>query len=245
LKSRDFPLSMAYRAILFLILLLPFRPARTLCAEITPEQKAIHALDVSENNRESRLTGYSVKEHYSLHSNRFGLSAEMEVETVYKKGQGETYRVISRSGSSMLQSRVFDRLLQEEAEMTRGETRHSILATSDNYSMHLAGEDVQAGVKCYILELVPKVSSSHLLKGRAWTNQEDGSLIRIEGMPEKSPSSLSGRPMITREYQNVGKFWLVKKSFAVTSSFLLGKSDLLIEYSDYRLMSEEAKPASH
>jgi negative regulator of sigma E activity len=217
--------------------------AQTFAAQSTPEQTAaIRALEQAEARRESRLAGYTVTEHYKVASTRFGQSAEMTVETVYRRDQGKTYKVLSRSGSTTLQSRVFDRLLREEGEMSRGESRRRLLVNEGNYGMKYVGEEARAGRKCYVLELTPRVKSPHLLKGRAWIDAEDGYLVRLEGKPTASSSFLSGRPMITREYTKVGEFWLAQTSHAVSDTFLLGKSELTIEYRDYRIVESGEHP---
>ena len=216
-----------------LILLAPVFSAQT-----ASSQTVLQALDQAEARRESLLPGYSVTEHYTLAVSRFSLSAEMTVETVYRRQQGKSFHVISRSGSPMLQSRVFDRLLTEEAEMSRGETRRGLLVNSLNYAVRMSGEEVLAGTECYVLELTPRKKSTHLLQGRAWIDKADGSLIRIEGVPAASPSFLSGRPTITREYEKLGEFWLARRSHSVTDTFLSGKTELVIDYKDYRLLTD-------
>jgi hypothetical protein len=206
-----------------------------LSAQPPPELAVIQSIDAAELRRETRLRGYTVTEHYSLKSSRFSNPAEMMVETVYKKDQGKTYKVISRSGSAMLQSRVFDRLLREETDMSRGEARQQTLVNTRNYKMHFAGEEIRSGRKCYMLDLTPLKASSHLLKGRAWIDAEDGTLMRIEGKPTASASFFAGRPMITREYEKAGDFSLAKQTRAESSSFFFGKTELHIDYSDYRV----------
>ena len=132
-----------------------FLLASSAATQVTSEEAAIRALDQADIRRENQLAGYSVTEHYSLRSSRFGMSADMVVETLYRRGEGDSYRVVSRSGSKVLQSRVFDRLLREESEMTRGQTRQKLAARSENYDMHLLGEDTQEGRRCYVLQLTP------------------------------------------------------------------------------------------
>jgi hypothetical protein len=216
--------------------LVSFLAAQAFAAQSTTGQTAIRALEQAEARRESGLAGYTVTEHYTVVSSRLGQSAEMTVETEYRRDRGKTYRVLSRSGSSTLQSRVFDRLLREEGEMSRGEARRRLLVNEGNYAMRYAGDEVWAGRKCYVLELTPRAKSPHLLKGRAWIDEEAGSLLKIEGKPTANPSFLSGRPMITREFTKVGEFWLADSSHAVSDSFLLGKSELRIEYRDYHIL---------
>jgi hypothetical protein len=213
---------------------------RTFVAETTPEQIAIRALDQAEARRGSGLAGYSVTEHYILRGNRFVTSAEMTVQTLYQRGQGKSFHVVSRSGSPMLQSRVFDRLLREESEMSRGEPRRRALVNSENYAMRLTAEETLAGRLCYVLEVTPRRKSAHLVHGRAWIDKEDGSLIRIEGIPTANPSFLTGRPSITRDYEKVGEFWLAQSSHALSDNFFSGKSELSIEYRDYHLLNDVA-----
>ena len=207
-------------------------------AQPAPELAVIQSIDAAELRRETRLRGYTVTEHYKIKSSRFNSTAEMTVATTYARDQGKSYKIVSRSGSSMLQSRVFDRLLREEGEMSRGEARKQTLVNSQNYAMHFAGEEIRSGRKCYMLDLTPRKASSHLLKGRAWIDAEDGALMRIEGKPTASASFFAGRPMITREYEKSVEFSLAKSTRAESSSFFFGKTELQIDYTDYHIDTE-------
>jgi hypothetical protein len=157
----------------------------------------------------------------------------MTVAADYRRASGKSRRVISREGSAMLQSRVFDRLLREEEEMSHTEERHRTLVDSQNYKMRLVGEESRSNRKCYILDLTPLRASTHLLKGKAWVDTEDGSLIRIEGRPAASPSFFTGRPVIDRDFEKIGEFWLAKSSHAVSENLLFGETELNIDYVDY------------
>jgi hypothetical protein len=214
---------------------LPFCVSSQISAQPPPEEAAIRAIDAAELRRETRLRSYTVTEHYAIKTSRFHSSAEMTVAVEYRRDKGKTYQVVSRTGSAMLQSRVFDRLLREEGEMSRGEARQQTLVNSRNYEIHLKSEEIRAGRKTYVLDLTPRKASSHLLKGRAWIDAEDGTLMRIEGRPTASASFIAGRPMITREYEKVGNLSLAKSTLADSSSFFFGKTELHIEYSDYRI----------
>lgn len=207
------------------------------------EQGIIQGANQAELDRESNLTGYSVTEHYTLRNSRSSTSTEITVAATYKKGAGKSYQVVSRSGSSALQAHVLDRLLQEETDMSRGDARQHALINSANYKMRLIGEESVAGQPCDILELTPLAKSTHLLKGRIWVDAKDHSLVRIEGKPGASPSFFTGRPMIVREYKKTDGFSLAKQSRATTDGFLLGKTDLTIDYSDYKVTHAELNTA--
>jgi hypothetical protein len=215
--------------------LLPFCMSSQISAQPPPEEAAIRAIDAAELRRETHLRSYTVTEHYTIKSSRFHNSAEMTVAVEYRRDKGKTYQIVSRTGSPMLQSRVFDRLLREEGEMSRGEARQQTLVNSRNYEMRLKSEEIRAGRKTYVLDLTPRKASPHLLKGRAWIDAEDGTLMRIEGRPTASSSFFAGRPMITREYEKAGDLSLAKSTLADSSSFIFGKTELRIEYIDYHI----------
>ena len=203
--------------------------------DLVREESVIRGVDQAEVHRETDLTGYSVTGHYTVRSNRFQTSAEVTVAIVYSRGAGKSYQVLSRSGSSVLQTRVLDRLLQEEAAMSRGDLRPHVVVTSANYRMRLISKEPLAGRQPDVLELIPLTKKPHLLKGRAWFDAEDHSLVRIEGRPAASASFWAGRPMIVREYEKIDGFSMARQSHALSDTLLLGKTELTIEYSGYKL----------
>jgi hypothetical protein len=202
-----------------------------------PEPLVIQLLNQAELRRENQLAGYIVTEHYTLHGSRIVKLAEMTVETTYRRGEGKTFKIISRSGSPLAQSQVFDRILKEQGEMSRGDGRKQTLINSDNFEIHLSGEETAASRSCYLLQINPKTKSPHLLKGRAWIDKENGALIKIEGTPTADSSAFASRPNVLREYQNVDGFWLARRSEADSSSFLSGKTQIIIDYLDYHLLN--------
>jgi hypothetical protein len=66
-------------------------------------------------------------------------------------------------------------------------------------------------------------------------------LVRIQGKPTASPAFLAGIPEVVRDYIEVDGFSLARKSHAISQTFLLGKTDLTIEYTDYRVNGAGAK----
>jgi negative regulator of sigma E activity len=205
------------------------------------EEQIIRAIDKAQQDRDVRLAGYSVSEQYTIRNSRLKTPAETTVATTFTKGDGKVYGVIARSGPPVLQTRVLDRLLNEEAEMSRGEQHKNAVLTSSNYHMRLIGQESVNGRECYVVELTPRRKSTHLLKGRAWVDAENHSLVRIEGKPTASVSFLVGRPEIVRDYAQIDGFALAQRSRATSESFLLGRTELIIEYTGYRISCSETK----
>jgi hypothetical protein len=200
------------------------------------QQDLIRQIDQAELRRESKLTGYTVTEYYTIRNSRIGNPAEAIIETTYKRGQGKTYKVLSRSGPSLLRNRVLDRLLQEETQMSRGKMREQAIITSSNYDMKLVGKEPVTGIMCDVLELTPKRKSPYLLKGRLWVDPAKMMIVKIDGKPPTSASFFSGRPQVVREYKHLEGFALAHHSHAVSSSFIFGQSIVDIEYRDYHLI---------
>lgn len=224
----------ARSVILWTVVLLPSL-AQSTNSGSSREREVIAGIDEAQSRREANLKGYSVTEHYTVHNSRFNKNAEIVVEAVFSKAAGKEYRVVSRSGSSVLQSRILDKLLIEEAEMSRGPAWRQSRVISANYDMKLVREEVKDGQLCALMELVPRVKSPHALEGFVWVDAKDYVLVRIEGKPTVSPSFIAGRPSITREYQKLNGFAFAKRSQALSNNALLGKTELTIDYSGYKL----------
>jgi hypothetical protein len=201
------------------------------------QQSLIRQIDRAELRRERMLFGFTVTEYYKIENSHFSKAAEATIETTYRRGRGKSYKVLSRTGPSLLRNRVLDRLLQEEREMSRGKMHEQAVITSANYDMKLIGEELVGSTMCDVLEVVPKRKSPYLLKGRLWLDTVKMVIVKIEGKPPTSASFFSGRPQIVREYKEVNGLVLAQHSHAVSSSFLFGRSTVDIEYRNYHVIT--------
>ena len=173
---------------------------------------------------------YSRIQSYTVTSARFGAKAERVVRIQSDRTKGKTYEIISRSGSTVIQNRVIDGLLDAEIRSSLG----AELLSRANYSFRLLGQEDPGGGKCYVLETIPTHKDTRLLKGRIWLDTEDFSVIRVEGRSSESPSFWVGKPMIVRDYTRIAGYSWATRAHSHTDNLLLGKSELVIEYSDYQ-----------
>jgi hypothetical protein len=207
---------------------------------IPPSGDEILARLGSENNRRrALLKQYSASRQYTMRNARFGKHAEAGVLASYNHVDGERYTVVTRSGSDKL-SGIIDKVLasQAGASLPPENTRYQI--TSANYRVRLLGAEDAGGRLCYVLELKPKIKSRSLIAGKAWVDTASYAVVRIEGKFAASLSLLAGAPHITQEFIEVDGFWLPWRVQSVTSSFLLGTTELEILYSDYQLNQDSA-----
>jgi len=144
-----------------------------------------------------------------------------------------SYQVLSRRGPEFLQERVINRILKEDATLSRSSERPHTLLTSANYSMAVQGTQWLHGKLCYVVSIRPRVHSFSLIDGTAWVDVEGFSLLRIEGRPAASPSFWTGRPFIEREYTVLDGLSFPQHSRATSKGFFAGKSELDIDYSRY------------
>ena len=211
-------------------------PLRSLRADVrTPTGDEILARVESENSRRhDSLRIYTGTRQYMLQNMRFGKRAAVAVLMSYREVEGERYTIVNRSGSEKLNG-IIDQLIASEAgaSLPPEKARHEISAA--NYRVRLLGTDVTAGRTCYVLELSPRIKDRFLIAGKAWVDIGSYAVVRIEGQFAASFSRLIGAPRISEEFIEVQGFWLPGHVRSVTSSLLLGPTELDIHFSGYRL----------
>jgi hypothetical protein len=209
-------------------------------ASLAPSGDEILArIDCENNRRHVQLKEYSGSRQYTLQNSRFGKQAAVVVLVSYRQLEGERYTVLTRSGSDRLSS-IIDKVLASEAgaSVPREDARHQI--NSANYRGRLLGTEVAAGRSCYVLDLAPKLKNRFLIVGKAWVDAGSYAVVRIEGQFAASFSILLGTPSISEEFVEVNGFWLPARVRSVTSSFLLGPTELDILFSNYQLDRDSA-----
>jgi hypothetical protein len=199
-------------------------------------QGVIAGIDQAQVEREQKLTGYAAREHYTVRNSHFSQSAELDATVIFEKGKGKTYTVLSRSGPRVLQEHVIGRILREEARLSSSLERPQNLLTSANYSIELEGVQSLHGTPCYVVKILPRVHNFALIEGQAWFDVKAFSLLRIEGKPAASPSFWTGKPLIAREYEVMDGLSFPKHSKATSKGFISGKSELTIDYSEYKVL---------
>lgn len=185
----------------------------------------------AETSRFDHIEAYTRLQHYAVTSERFNIRADMVVRMRRDRMKGKTYEIVSRSGSTVIQTHVFDPLVQAEIDASK---QGGELLVPENYSFRLTGREDYAGIHCYVLESEPKHKDKRLLKGRIWVNTEDYGIVHIEGRPSDSLSFWVGRPMIVQDFTRISGYWWASERHSYIDNMFLGKSDLAIDYSDYR-----------
>jgi hypothetical protein len=194
----------------------------------------LRGIEIENTRRRTLLKEYSGSRQYTLQNARFGKRAAVAVLMNYRQFAGESYTVLTRSGSDKLNG-IIDQVIASErvVSLSPENARHDI--ASANYRVRLLGTEVAAGRRCYVLDLEPKIKSRFLIVGRAWIDAGSYSVVRIDGQFAASLSILVGAPHITEEFVEVNGFWLPAHVRSVSSGILLGPTELDILFSNYQL----------
>jgi hypothetical protein len=201
------------------------------------DQQIIQRIDAAVYQRYNAVTGYTVREQYSLfHDGAAEPSAQETIQTVYQRSSGKQYTAVAQSGSAILRSAVIDHVLASEKEINLPANREAALITSRNYDLTPEpGSLEKNGRQCIIVDLHPHHKSPHLFTGKAFIDASDFTLVHIEGAPSQSPSFFVGETKVSRDYIKIDGFSMATHAEARSHSRFFGDTLLTIDYSDYKV----------
>jgi hypothetical protein len=182
-------------------------------------------------NQLRTLAAYNARRSYSVEHTMLPESGRLLVEEQYRAPGEKRFRVIERRGPSVVQDKVFARLLQVEQETTQATIRRDLDLNRRNYRFTFERYDPAAGA--YVFAAEPRGSNPYLLRGKIWINGRDFAVQRIEGEPASRHSPLVRQTRFVHEFARFGEFWFPVLHRSETNLFLLGRAVLRITYFDY------------
>lgn len=185
--------------------------------------------------RAAALQQYTSERHYIADNPHFSKRAEVAVQEIYIPPGKKDLKIISASGSAIVQHKVIDKLIDAEIEAARADNRDQTYITPQNYEFRLVGTEEIDDRSCYVLKVTPRVPKKYLMEGEIWVDASEFAIVRIEGSPAKNPSFWTRKVHFVRRYDKHGQFWLPASVESESELWIAGKSTLRIEYSDYRI----------
>ncbi len=204
-------------------------------AAASPTEQIVARMMESDGLLTPQLREYTSVRRYVLENKRFGQRAEMTVRLKFRYPGHKEFEVISEQGSGTIRKRVFRKMLDSEIEASSDDLRDATHITPRNYTFRLIGSEELAGRKSFVLEVTPKTKNKYLFKGKVWVDAEDYGIARIEGTPAQNPSVWVRKTSFVHQYGKMGAFWLAVSTTSSTDVWVVGRTDLLIEYSGYRI----------
>jgi hypothetical protein len=239
------PLRIAAKALFILATLGAIAP---LSAQLPDNGAVVRGIDASVKGRIDNLVSYTASEHYAVFRSHDEThpAAEMIIKTVYRRGIGKSYSVLSESGSSFLRTEVLESLLNNEKRMSEPGNVETALLNSANYDIRLLPNAKQqlSGRDCLAVSITPRRTSPFLFKGTLWVDAKDYSIVQLEGTASKSAFFLASAAAVSRQYINVDGFPMAIHARAVSNSAFLGQTIVKIDYTDYQIDPSQGTPKS-
>ena len=186
-----------------------------------------------DTERLARLQGYSAVRRYVLENQRHHKRAEMLVRMTCLQDGSKRFDVVDSNGWGGARKYVFPRLLEAETEAARPGLRERSRITPENYTFQLVGSEYVRGRPTFVLTIEPKTENKYLTRGRIWVDADEYAILRVEGVPAKSPSFWVKSVHFVHEYDKSGPFWFPVSDQSVTDVRIFGATEMRIEYFDY------------
>jgi hypothetical protein len=194
-----------------------------------------------ENNRRrtEALHSYQGRREYQLVYSGFPghREAKVEVDFTFQQPDQKQFTTVSQSGSKIIITRVFQKLMASEKEAASEGNRSRAALTPANYDFRLLGGDDVNGRPAYVLHVEPRTDYKYLYRGTVWVDAAELAVVKIEAEPAKRPSIWISRTAIHHTYQKVGDFWLPAENQSDTDVRLGGHANLTIRYTGYNIIS--------
>lgn len=222
----------------------PVTSSQSAPASTVEVQQILDRMMAADRATISKLRDYTSIRLYRLANQRFGKRADMTVRFHFQYPGLKKFEVLNEHGSGAIRSRVFRRMLASEVEASRDDLRDATQITPNNYSFRLVGSEDLDGRRSYVLEASPRTKNTYLFRGRIWVDAEDYAIAKIEGSPAQNPSFWIRRTAFVHRYAKFGPFWLAVSNRSETDVLVFGRTDVRIDYSDYRINQEPASGPS-
>jgi negative regulator of sigma E activity len=178
--------------------------------------------------------GYAGMRRYVLENDGMHKRAEMLVNVIGDSDGTKHFEVLSEQGWKAAQKHVLHKMLESEAQMSPPEARAKTRLCSDNYEFQMTGRENVGDRPAYVIDVKPKRRDQYLFAGRIWVDAEDYALVRADGTPARNPSFWTKHVQFVHTYQKTGLFWFPLCTESVTDARIFGRTDLAIEYFDYK-----------
>ena len=183
------------------------------------------------------LASYQARRSYSVEHGMLDGPGTLVVEEQYRSPGERKFLVLERGGSSVVQDKVFSRLLEVEQATTAEAVRRDLDLNRRNYRFTYERYDAVAGA--YVFAAEPRGSNPYLLRGKVWINAQDFAVQRIEGEPVQRHSVFVRQTHFVHEFARFGEFWFPVRHQSESDLLLFGRAVLRINYSNYQWQTKQ------
>jgi hypothetical protein len=179
--------------------------------------------DVQRQNP-ARSQPYQVKREYKVfRGDDKHPTSEIMAQINFVPPDLKTYKITEARGNSRGEKMVRELLDREIESAKKG---HGSEINRTNYEFVFVKYENFGIVPAYVLQIVPKRNDKYLLRGQIWLDASTFHVLRIEGVPAKSPSIWLRHIHITLQFAQLKGMWIPTSFDAIATVRLLGQYTL-------------------
>jgi hypothetical protein len=199
-----------------------------------PASEVVERMVRRDAQRQLLTQGYAGMRRYVLENDGMHKRAEMVVRVTGDSDGSKHFEIVSEQGWKAAQKHVLHKMLESESETSSPEARTKTRLCPDNYEFQMVGSETVDDRLTYAIDVTPKRHDKYLFTGRIWVDAKDYALVRAIGNPAKNPSFWTKHVQFVHTYQKNGPFWFPRSTESITDARIFGRTDLTIEYFDYK-----------
>jgi hypothetical protein len=181
--------------------------------------RIVEGVEQAQRQNRENCHAYTITREYRFYSgDRSQPTSDVTVELSFVPPNEKTFRIEKSEGSSRGQ-KIVQHILESEAEAAK---KDPPALERRSYDFTLLGEDTVQGHPVWVLGLKPKRSQPQMLEGRAWVDQSNYLIRRVDGDMAKTPSWWLKKIHVTLDYGGANGLWLPLETRAVVDVRLFG-----------------------
>jgi hypothetical protein len=197
--------------------------------------------------RFDHVLSFSDTEHYAVFRGQDEAhpAAAMTVKMTYRKGEGKSYEIVSRSGSQIIQKFGLEPLIENEKAINDPAKVQESWFTTANYDMQPKAGDTRQlnGAACLAVAIVPRRKAPNMIDGTIWVDPRDGTIAEVDGIASQRPSVFAGTTHMTRQYAKIDGFAMATHARAESHNAIFGRTVVTIDYSEYHIETRQSEQA--
>lgn len=168
---------------------------------------------------------------------------EYEVKRRYSAPKSLLFTALHFTGDTFVKANVILRLLQSEVDHVQKDDGRLVAVSEANYKFSYKGLREMDGRPVHIFQLKPHKKRLGLIKGTMLLDARTGSLVRLEGVPAKSPSVFLSKIRLEQDYADFGPFTLPVHVHSEAKASIVGKTIIDVYHRDYQVVPSAVQTA--
>jgi hypothetical protein len=189
---------------------------------------------IAERQRDEQVLEVRSTRHYTVRNAKWATDATMTVRMITSAGGGKRYEILDTNAEGMRKT-ILTRILDGEVHAAAKKDRDGNM-NSNNYELRPVSTPAAASGGCREYEMVAKKRTRFTFDGKGCVDLNDMAMVRMEGLTTRRMSFLVGRAYVVQEFQKVDDLWYSSLNQSSADVLFLGKTELIIKYSDYSIV---------